>query len=162
MGKYLEIDFFDTVCGLFTVIGLGIAIFQIAKLRSEKEIVLAVRGDYFKKENIGRIEEAVKLTIELRDQVAGAEYSRASLVAIIAKIDRIFDLLQKIENHQIMIGCEVIVDCGNCLTLLVGVKEELRRIIDAKEYRQFRQNHYSGMVDQIKREVEKCEIELKK
>jgi len=162
VGKYLEIDFFNTVCGLFTVIGLGIAILQIAELRNEKEIVLAVKADYFKKENIGRIEDAVKLTIELREHIAGTEYNQASLVAIIAKIDRIFDLLQKIENHQIIIGCETIVDCGKCLTLLEGMKVELRRIIDAQEYGQFRQNHYSGIVDQIKREVEKCEIEIKK
>jgi hypothetical protein len=34
----LEIDFFNTVCGIFSIIGLGIAIYQLADLRSAQEI----------------------------------------------------------------------------------------------------------------------------
>lgn len=36
--KVLELDFFNTVCGWFSIIGIGIALYQIAELKDRKEI----------------------------------------------------------------------------------------------------------------------------
>src|SRR5580704_14457346 len=68
-GGPLEIDFFNTVCGIFSIIGLGIAIFQLTDLRSEKQIMEETRKQIhtatFKRDYTGVLQEAVGLIREL-------------------------------------------------------------------------------------------------
>jgi len=166
LGKNLEIDFFNTVCGLFTIIGLGIAIFQIAEIRSEQQIIeeteFKVKTDFFRKENISRVDEVGHLVTELRDLINDSDYNEKSLNGFIAKIDRILDIFQKIDTQQVMLGCGTLVDCGKCVTLLEGIKEEFRGIVDKGDYRKARAIYFAALANKIRQEAAKCEIAIKK
>jgi hypothetical protein len=76
-GGPLEIDFFNTVCGIFTIIGLAVAIFQLTDIKTEKQIAEETRKQIhtasFKREFTGVIRGAVQSIHELEELIEFGE-----------------------------------------------------------------------------------------
>lgn len=165
-GGPLEIDFFNTVCGIFSIIGLLIAIYQLTDLRSEREIREEARKERdisnFRAQFTGVLQEAVRLIKELDDLMNNADFNRTSFEGFLAKIDQILERFHKVEIQQVAIKCGIVVDCGNCLTLLKTLSADFREIMDANAYQSFKKNRYIGIVKELKVEGDRCETEMLK
>jgi hypothetical protein len=165
-GQHLEIDFFNTVCGVFTIIGLGIAIYQIAALRKEEEIIAqtskAFAIKHFKQMSIAPVKEVLEYLSELQGLVNDGEYSELTLVDFIDKINHCVNIISNIDNQQISLNYGNIIDCEKCLTLLKELEEEFSRILDGNLYGDFRRRLSNEKVSDIIASVQKCDAELKK
>jgi len=165
-GGPLEIDFFNTVCGIFTIIGLAVAIFQLTDIRAEKQIQEDTRKQIytanFKRDYLSTFQDTVKEIEELESLMNNADFNKTTFEAFLAKIDFITDCLHKIEIQQVAIQCGVILDCKNCLTLLERLSVDFREIIDTNAYQNFKKFRYIGMVGSLRREGNRCTAEMLK
>jgi hypothetical protein len=165
-GGPLEVDFFNTVCGIFSIIGLGIAIFQLTDLRSEKQIVEEARKKIhtanFKRDYTSVLQEAIQSIKDLDALMNKTDFNETTFKGFLAKIDQILERFHKIEIQQVTIQCGTIVNCQKCLTLLDQLSTEFREIMDENTYQGFRKNYYIGIIKALKIEGERCEAEMLK
>lgn len=161
-----EIDFFNIICGLFTIVGLGIAIFQIVALRSEQEIRdetrLQVNTANFKREYRNVLVEAIEIIKELEALVSNTDFNETTFQGFLAKIDQILEKFHNIANQQVVLQGGTIVDCQKCLTLLNELSKDFREIMDTNTYQTFRKNYYIGKVKDLVIEGRKCVAEISK
>lgn len=165
-GGPLEIDFFNTVCGIFTIIGLAVAIFQLTDIKTEKQIAeetrIRIHTASFKRDFTGIMQGAVGSILELEELIEFGDVNEVALRTFLAKIDVILDEFHKMEVQQIVIQCGAIVDCKKCLSLLSQLSVDFREIIDNNAYQSFPKNHYIGVVKDLRKEGDKCEAEMLK
>jgi hypothetical protein len=165
-GGPLEIDFFNTVCGIFSIIGLGIAIFQLTDLRTEKQIMEETRKQIhtanFKRDYTSVLQEAIQSIKELDALMNNTDFNKTTFESFLAKIDQIFERFHKVEIQQVAMQCGTIVDCQKCLTLLEQLSCDFREIMDTNTYQNFKKNYYIGIVKALKVEGDRCEAEMLK
>lgn len=114
-GQPLEIDFFNTLGVTFTIIGLGIALFQIAELRSENEIKeeatkLANKSHFL---NDARREIPLILTQvkDLQIRINNDVYSPEVIFGYINQTNDFENRLLSIRDRQLQLGVDPIIDC---------------------------------------------------
>lgn len=162
----MEIDFFNTVCGIFTIIGLAVAIFQLTDIKTEKQIAeetrMQIHTATFKRDFTSVMQGAVRSILELEELIEFGDVNEVTLRTFLSKIDVVLDEFHKIEMQQIVIQCGVIVDCEKCLSLLGRLSADFRDVIDDNAYQSFPKNRCIGLVKDLKKEGDKCEAEMLK
>lgn len=162
----LEVDFFNTFSGTIGMIGLSIAIYQIAELRNETEIrsetIQEVETKNFKNTTIysfGSLKPALQAL-----QATIIKQSIVSEDVINAYINTITDAghtFNIITYHQQNLTCEAVIDCKKLLTLQGQILGDLYQIINDKSFVSFPKQKFIQNIGDLISDVSLCETILK-
>lgn len=116
----LEVDFFNTLFATFGMAGLVIAIYQIAELRNENEIIIEtieqVEAKYFKNEaiyNFGFLKPKLQaLQVSIITQTIVSEPLIDLYISTIVEVGNTFNI---IGFHQNNLTCNALIDCEKLL-----------------------------------------------
>jgi hypothetical protein len=133
-GSPLEIDFFNTLGVAFTIIGLAIALFQIAELRSENEIKeeatkLANKAHFL---NDSRREIALIL-MQIKDlqvKINNDVYSPEVIYGYVNQTNDFENRLLSLRDRQMRLGGDPIIDCENCVTSIGDFRTDLYNMVE--------------------------------
>lgn len=163
---YINIDFFNTLGVVFTIIGLIIAIFQIAELRTQQEIrqqtIEQFKIHYFKTDaiyNLGFVKPKVQL---LQQEINGEfQFSEAIIYSYIESLNSVNHILGNINSQQQNIGCDVIIECGKLITLLEEIDGDLHNVATQKSFTSFPKQHFNSKIGELITSISDCEAKLK-
>jgi hypothetical protein len=163
---YLEIDFFNTVGVVFTIIGLGIALYQIAELRTQQEIIRSttetVNLQNFK---ITAYERClfIKQQIEILQQrvIKEVSFSESILNEYIEILNSCINSLTTIEVYQNSLNAGSLMDCKKCLTLLAEIRSDTFKVIEEKSYPSFKKQSFNTKVGLALKRIFEHETKLK-
>ncbi len=142
---YFDINFYNTLCGAFTITGLSIAIYQIAQVRNEQEIK-HLAGNEVRKDNFIR-DASVKmnmLSLEMQDLQKcinnEALYSYTSINNYIERLNSSVNVFNNIETNQLILDGAPIINCNKCVTLMTALTKDFYNIIEKDVIMNLRSN----------------------
>ena len=160
-GQPLETDFFNTLGVTFTIIGLGIALFQIAELRSENEIKeeatkLANKSHFL---NDARREIPLILTQvkDLQIRINNDVYSPEVIYGYINQTNDFENRLLSIRDRQLQLGVDPIIDCEICVTLIGDFRTDLYNLVEGQALVIFKKSNINSKIVPIIRKLSKLE-----
>ena|SRR5450432_644738 len=160
-GGPLEIDFFNTLGVTFTIIGLGIALFQIAELRSENEI----REEATKQANqihfLNEARQDIPLILrqgkQLQIRINSDVYSPETIYGYINQTNDFENRLLRIRDRQLQLGEDPIIDCENCVTLIGDFRTDLYNLVEGQTLVIFKRSNINSKVIPIIRKLSELE-----
>jgi hypothetical protein len=163
---YLEIDFFNTVCGMFTIIGLIIALYQIAGLKSENEIredaIADTLESQYKTNAIISLDNLRKQLIDFQEKVAFDTYTKDAISRYLNQISKIINEINSLHNAQKGLRSFPIIDCESCLPLLGELINECDRVSFKGIFGEFRKPFFITKKGEAISRISECEEKLKK
>lgn len=164
-GKFIDIDFYNTLCGTFGIVGLGIAIYQIAQLRTEQEIRQLANDqakiDFFIKESIPKINNLSTDMRELQKSFNNGIYSSETLNIYIARIYDFVNTLNNLEANQSSLNCDPIINCNNCVSLMSKLQNDFYNIVTKNAYHKLKKQSINAQFTTIIKSLSECETNLK-
>lgn len=164
-GRNLEKEYFDAVCGVFAIIGLAIAIFQLAALRREEEVVVDTTRRIhllrFTSESSDPVGRAIVLITDLKNLIMNEDLGPVSVKSFQVKVTESLSILQRIDSQQDAIGCDPIIASKNCVTLLQELQEMFLTVMAKKDYVANKQQ-WIVTVDKLLKVLEECFATLKR
>jgi hypothetical protein len=165
-GKYLDIDFFNTLGVAFTIIGLGIAIYQIAELRGRQTIIeqttdeVKIQGFKF---------AALERYLAIRNQLEALQrrinsegtFAEKALSKYADVLTYCINSLNTILESQRTLTGNPIIDCEKCVTLLSAIREDLYKTIEERAYASFKKRTFIANIDSALIIVSRHEASLK-
>lgn len=149
---YLSIDFFNTLGVVFTIIGLAIALYQIAALRTENEIRAetekAVNRANFLNEARGEIAVLHHKMKDLQIQFNVDGFSKDTINSFINETNTFEHILTKLHHHQGRIQSTPIIDCENCVTLIEDLRSDLYNSIKGRQVI-FKKNSFNAKIGAV-------------
>ncbi len=166
VGPYLDIDFFNLLCAVFGIIGLGITLFQITQIRSEQQIkddtAAYIHGSYFKLSAARPVADSIGELQKLQSLInSTSDYNKASLTSFLERINKQIYVFDSLKQQQISLGCGTIIDCEKCLILLKELQGSLARIIEENLYSSFPRQSYNQKMTEIVSHINQCDSRLK-
>jgi hypothetical protein len=151
---YISIDFFNTLGVVFTIIGLAIALYQIAALRTENEIRVEtareVNRNNFMNEARQEIALLHKNMKDLQVRFNDDSYSRDTIKGFIIETNGFEQTLIKLHHHQDRLQSDAIIDCQNCVTLVSDLRSDLYKTIEGRHAQViFRKSNFNAKIGAI-------------
>jgi hypothetical protein len=160
----LSVDFFNTLGVVFTIIGLIIAIYQIAVLRTENEIRIeaekAVHRANFINEARRKIVLIHQRMMELQELFNGNSYSQETVVEFIKETNHIEHVLTELHFHQERITTIPIIDCENCVNLIKDLRDDLYKSLRSGGQVIIKKNSFNSKMGAIIRKLTSFEFSL--
>ena len=165
-GENLDLDFFNVLGVVFTIIGLGIAIYQIAELRSRQHVIEETTKDVKKQ---GFKLNALERYLGIRSQLESLQRRINSEVSFEEKvISKYADLvtscvnsLNTIIEYQKALTTGPIIDCEKCVTLLSDMRGALYKVIEERSYASFKKQTFIINISEALKVVSQHEANLK-
>ena len=162
----IDINFFATICNFFTVIGLGLTVFQVSKLRSEEQLKLAIQQEIQRSEiknssliKCGSIRALLELlSNRIQDQV---NFSRQTIWDYAYMTNECIHIMKFITRIQANLTGTGLMDGSEALSLLEQLFLEFRQM-DESTIKEFPKQTYLLQVRQVLLQMETCENTLKK
>lgn len=163
-GFILDINFFATVCNWFTVIGLGLTVFQVSKLENDHLIraqaIREIRQQDFKARSLEKCGYIKRVLESLHDRIeTDITISRATVNDYGTEIHLARSYLQAILQAQESVTGNPLVDGRKALTLLYSIEEELTMMSDALIIN-FPRNRQQFHIHKALLEIESCISQL--
>lgn len=160
----LDIDFFNTLGVVFTIIGLGIALYQIAELRTEGQIKTdttdEVNKDHFVKTARNKITLLIEGIRAFQVKMNGDSYDEKALLGYVNQFNDFLFTVVGLRDHQAQLKHVTILNCENCLTLIEAIQNELNKDVDTKSFINFRRSHYHARINDILKTLSQFESAL--
>jgi hypothetical protein len=161
LGRPLEIDFFNTLGVAFTIIGLGIALFQIAELRSENEIREEATKQANKSHFLNDARREIPLILaqvkDLQFRINNDVYSLEIVYGYINQTNDFENRLLSIRDRQLQLEGEPIIDCENCVTLIGDFRTDLYNLVEGQTLVIFKKSNINSKVVPIIRKLSELE-----
>jgi hypothetical protein len=161
---YLEVDFFNTVCGILTIIGLIIALYQISEIKTEEEIVektiAATHKKAFTDESISKFAILKSQLQELQSRMANDIYSAEVIKNYSEIFTKVIEEIKETNIRQKILSNPIIV-CDNFVPLLEALLNECDRMIAKREYGKFKKTFFRTKLSKIIELISECEQQLK-
>lgn len=151
-GDHIELDFINLVGIAFAVVGLLIALYQIADLQSRQELVSKTKMDAavqnFKMNSLERCLQ-VKQNINILQSRVNLErdFTKKVLNGYAQLLTECLNDLITIEIYQKNCSFPPIIDCQNCVTLLSVAREDIYRIIQENAFPSFNRQSFLNELD---------------
>jgi hypothetical protein len=161
-GTHLQVDFFNTVCGIATVIALLIGLYQIAELKAEQQIredaIKKFKIEYFKNDatfELGLLRaDIINLQISINRET---NITQLVIITYIDILNRTTNTFRKLESQQSNLTKSPIISCGDCITLLDEITDNLHSAVAA----QFAKQHFNSKIGKLIGLFSTCETQLK-
>lgn len=164
-GNHLEKEYFDAVCGVFAIIGLGIAIFQLAALKREEEVIAEttrnIHRQRFISESKEPVSQAIALVTDLKSLIVNEDLNMVTVKSFQNKVGASLSILHHIDSEQDSIGCDPIVNSKNCVTLLEELQALFLQMLAKSDFVANKQG-WIVTVDKLSKALEECLATLKK
>jgi hypothetical protein len=164
LGRPLEIDFFNTLGVAFTIIGLAIALFQIAELQSEKEIREEATKQANKSHFLNDARREIPLILaqvkDLQVRINNDVYSVEVIHGYINQTNDFENRLLSIKDRQLQLGGDPIIDCENCVTLIGDFRTDLYNAVEGQTLVIFKKSNINSKVVPIIRKLSEFESVL--
>ena len=163
---YIEIDYFNTVCGVFTVVGLVIAIYQIAQIKTEQEIVeltiANTRIKTFKEDTLLRFNNFKAEILDFQSDISAGNYSDTTVKGFFRDLNRFKQLIQDTQFRQENLTNGDKIPCKDCVPLLDELIEECLRVMNIKLWGSLKRPLFFTHLKQILSIITDCEYKLRK
>ncbi|MDB5209321.1 MAG: hypothetical protein JWQ30_148, partial [Sediminibacterium sp.] len=161
----LDINFFATICNFFTVIGLGLTVFQVSKLKNEEQLTLAIQQEMLRSEiknssliKCGSIRALLELlSIRIQDEVV---FSRQTLLDYAYMANECAHIMKFIVRTQADLTGTGLMDGSEALSLLEQLYLGFGQM-DESTIKEFPKQRYLLQVKQVLLQMETCENTLK-
>jgi hypothetical protein len=164
-GNALEKEYFDAVCGVFAIIGLGIAIFQLAALKREEDVIAeTTRNIHIRRfifESREPINQAIALITELKSLIINDDLNPVTVKGFQNKVSASLSLLHRIDSEQDSMECDTIINCKNGVTLLEELQILFLQVVTENDYVVSKQG-WVVIVDKLLKGLQECLAKLKK
>lgn len=163
---YLEVDFFNTVCGILTIIGIIIALYQISELKTEEDIINStIENTYqeiFKKDSISKFGSLKNDLIKFQERVSTAcSYNINEINYYLTTLNRFIIEINEANNRQNSLKSLPIIDCEKSITLLSELMNECDKVNSKNLYGNFKKVYFMTKVTEIISLISDCEQKLK-
>ena len=144
---YMEIDFFNTLGVAFTIIGLMIALYQIAELQSRQEVIAAttteVKRQAFKLNALDHYFSIRSKTKDLQRRITQeTSFSDRTVNGYIELLTDCVNSLNSILEYQKKLGSDPIIDCEKCVTLLSEIRADAYKVVEERSYPSFKKQTF--------------------
>ncbi|MCP9753408.1 hypothetical protein [Ferruginibacter sp. HRS2-29] len=161
----LEINFFNTVCGLFTIIALLLTIYQLAALKSrkdfQKETIAQTETNTFKKMTLSTLAGIKADLMTIRDKILRHPLIDDQLLSdCISTFYKTETTISSIKIQQDNLTGNNLIDCTNSLTLHQAILQRLQKIDTEKSYKKFQRQSISSDINQLITELSNCESKI--
>lgn len=164
-GRHLDINFFATLCGVYTIMGLIIALFQIIDLKDRQALrdtsKAEVKAEMFRDDVIYELGTFDNVLKELIENVKGStSVSEPIINNYLETIYQIEERLKYLNSKQQKIKCDVIKNCDLLLTLQSELINELSIIINDSSYISFKKNSVIVKIRNLKNQFSICQSNI--
>lgn len=159
----LDINFFATICNFFSVIGLGLAVFQVSTLRREEQVKRALLHEMQASEartaslikcgNVRALLELLSGRVETQENVSAQQ-----VLEYVCVVNECIHIMRFVSGMRENITGAAVPDVSLTLSLLEELLTELELV---NESRHFSKQAYLLRIRQILLEIERCEQLLK-
>lgn len=165
-GKDLDLDFFNVLGVVFTIIGLGIAIYQIAELRSRQQVIEETTKDVKLQ---GFKLNALERYLGIRSQLESlqrrinseASFEEKVISRYVEVATSCVNSLNTIIEYQKALTTDPIIDCEKCVTLLSDMRVALYKVIEERSYASFKKQTFIVIISEALKVVSQHEANLK-
>jgi hypothetical protein len=164
--SYIEIDFFNTVGVVFTIIGLMIALYQIAELRTRQEII--AEANRVEKERTFRL-NALERYSGIKEKAEGLQkritkersFTAKGLNEYIELLSDCINSLNTILEYQNSLKSDPVIDCDKCVTLLSEIRVDACKVVEESSYASFKKQTFIGKLGEALKIMSAHEAKLK-
>ncbi len=161
----IDINFFATICNFFTVIGLGLTVFQVSKLRREEQVKIALQKDMQRSDvknssliKCGSIRALLELlSNRIQDEI---NFSGKTILDYTYMTNECIHIMKFIIRIQADLTGARIMDGSEALSLLEELYLEFGQM-DEATIKQFPKQKYLLRIRQVLLQMETCEATLK-
>lgn len=162
---HLDINFFATLCGVYTILALIIAIYQIVDLKDRQALTetskAEVRAEMFRYDVIY---ELGTFDNELKDLIDNVKNATAVSERVINNyLDIIYGIEERVKylnSKQQKIKCDVMKNCGLLLTLHTDLINDLSITINDSSYTNFKKNSVIVKIRDLKNQFSICQSNI--
>jgi hypothetical protein len=162
---YLEIDYFNTVCGILGIVGLYFAIYQIAELKTQEELIEeTVNKTHIK---IFKSNSLTTLTI-LRNELESFQmevvtdvYSKEIIVSYTQKLSKFVNKINETNARQQNLPGFNQIDCKKCIPLFQEMISDCNQVLSDELYGKLQRSLFSTNIIQSLEILATCENSLK-
>ncbi len=157
-------DFLSVFASIFTIIGYGLTIFQVWKLRTEQETAANTRAEMryeiFKISTFRDIDRAKNILQDLLENIEKEDsFDKKVLGAYIDKLHTVSNILTEIDaSKNVLDGSEV---CKNCQNLIDTCIKSFTNVIKVKSIDEIDKITHKGEINSVIRELIKINSQIK-
>lgn len=157
-------DFLSVFASIFTIIGYGLTIFQVWKLRTEQETAAntraEIRDEIFKINTFRDIDRAKNILQGLLENIEKEDsFDKKVLGAYIDKLHTVNNILTEIDsNKNVLDGSEV---CKSCQNLIDACIESFTNVMKATSIDEIDKITHKGEINSVIRELIKINSQIK-
>jgi flagellin-specific chaperone FliS len=157
-------DFLSVFASIFTIIGYGLTIFQVWKLRTEQETAANTRAEMryetFKISTFRDIDRAKNILQDLLENIEKEDsFDKKVLGAYIDKLHSVSNILTEIDaSKNVLDGLEV---CKNCQNLIDTCIKSFTNVIKVNSIDEIDKITHKGEINSVIRELIKINSQIK-
>lgn len=164
-GTTLEFDFFATLCGCLSIIGIGIALYQIAELKARKliedETTATVKTTNFNRESLIKCEKVKTGLQGLKKRILNDTYDATIISSYIEDLTNFRDIWENIAAESRNLTSVPFEECDNCLTSLSALINDLFQVLSEKSFIAFQKQMVIEKIRIISANIFACENKFK-